>query len=95
MFAERAAIPQCLLARHHEDLSVTVRSWKVLRVPGWRNLCAAELLSQAVLYLLLLHQTSVMWHDFTLREVERHLQGDQDGELKRYQLLPADPETLL
>ncbi len=36
-----------------------------------------------------------MWHDFTLREVERHLQGDQDGELKRYQLPPADPETLL
>lgn len=36
-----------------------------------------------------------MWHDFTLREVERHLQGDQDGELERYQLPPADPETLL
>lgn len=36
-----------------------------------------------------------MWHDFTLREVERHLQGDQDGELKRNQLPPADPEALL
>ncbi len=51
--------------------------------------------SSSLLQLLLLHQPSVMWHDFALREVERHLQGDQDGELKRYQLPPADPETLL
>lgn len=48
-----------------------------------------------MLGLLLLHQLPVMWHDFALGEVERHLQGDQDGELKRYQLPPADPETLL
>lgn len=48
-----------------------------------------------LLRLLLLHQLSVMWHDFTLREVERHLQSDQDSELKRYQLPPADSETLL
>lgn len=44
---------------------------------------------------LLLLQASVMRHDFTLRKVERHLQGHQDGELERYQLPPADPETLL
>lgn len=56
---------------------------------------AAVLLSQALLYLLLLHQPSVMWHDFALWEVERHLQGDQDGELEWYELPPADPETLL
>lgn len=36
-----------------------------------------------------------MWHDFTLRKVERHLQGDEDGELERYELPPADPEALL
>lgn len=36
-----------------------------------------------------------MRHDFTLGEVERHLQGDKDGELEGYQLPPADPETLL
>lgn len=41
---------------------------------------AAVLLSQALLYLL--HQPSEMWHDFALWEVERHLQGDQDGELE-------------
>lgn len=48
-----------------------------------------------LLRLLLLHQPSVMWHDFTLREVERHLQGDQDGELKRNEFPPADPEPFL
>ena len=36
-----------------------------------------------------------MWHDLTLREVERHLQGNQDGELERDELPPADPEALL
>lgn len=48
-----------------------------------------------LLHGLLLHQPSVMWQDFTLRQVERHLQGDEDGELKGNQLPPADPETLL
>lgn len=36
-----------------------------------------------------------MWQDFTLGEVQRHLQGDEDGELEGNQLPPADPETLL
>ena len=36
-----------------------------------------------------------MWHDFALREVQRHLQGDQDGELERDQLPAVDTETFL
>lgn len=70
-------------------------SSKVLRFSAEAEKRAAVLLSQALLYLLLLHQPSEMWHDFALWEVERHLQGDQDGELEWYELPPADPETLL
>lgn len=70
-------------------------SSKVLRFSAEAEKCAAVPLSQALLYLLLLHQPSEMWHDFALWEVERHLQGDQDGELEWYELPPADPETLL
>lgn len=50
---------------------------------------------QALLYWLLLHQAPVMWQDLTLREIQRHLQSHQDGELKGYQLFPADSESLL
>lgn len=57
-------------------------SSKVLRFSAEAEKRAAVLLSQALLYLLLLHQPSEMWHDFALWEVERHLQGDQDGELE-------------
>lgn len=63
----------------------------------WQSLGGgiSVLRSRAPLHLLLLHQASVVWHDFALRKVESHLQGDEDSELKRYQLPPADPETLL
>lgn len=69
----------------------------MLGVSGWKTeqQTAAVLLSQAPLYLLLLHQPPVMRQYFTFREVQRHLQGNQDDELKRNQLLPADPEALL
>lgn len=49
----------------------------------------------SALHLLLLHQPPVVGQDFTLGQVERHLQGHQDGKLKGDQLPPADPETLL
>lgn len=65
-----------------EEEEVDVALWR----GGW---------SQAPLQLLLLHQASVVRHDFALREVERHLQGNQDGELKGDELPPADPESLL
>lgn len=51
--------------------------------------------SRSGLHLLLLHEPPVVGQDFTLRQIERHLQGHQDGELKWDQLPPADPETLL
>lgn len=44
---------------------------------------------------LLLDQASVMRQDFTLGEVQRHLQGHEDGELERDQLPATDAETLL
>lgn len=49
----------------------------------------------SALHLLLLHQPPVVGQDFTLGQIERHLQGHQDGKLKGDQLLPADAETLL
>lgn len=55
--------------------------------PSWR--------SWSALHLLLLHQPPVVGQDFTLGQIERHLQGHQDGKLKWDQLSPADPETLL
>lgn len=45
--------------------------------------------------LTLLHQPAIVWHDLALWEVEPHLQGNQHGELQRYQLSSVDAETLL
>lgn len=43
----------------------------------------------------MLHQPAIVRHDLALWEVEPHLQGNQHGELQRYQLSPVDAETLL
>lgn len=51
--------------------------------------------ARTLLHLLLLHQPSVVRQDFTLWQVERHLQCHQDGELEGDQLPPADAESLL
>lgn len=45
--------------------------------------------------LSLLHQPAIVGHDLALWEVEPHLQGNQDGELQRYELSAVDAETLL